>query len=164
MTGLSKKNKTSATLSSKILILGMSFEGFASAKPVTDFCICRYACQEDLKKTFTVTGSGKTDCLCHFDMCRRPSLADFTTELLTGKCCNCSSNQRHARMHNGNRQIRDIVPYRDSILTWSLKDSLEGNSKTAMIACIAPSDYDETPKTLRYADQAKHIRTTAVVN
>jgi hypothetical protein len=41
MTGLSKKNKTSATLSSKILILGMSFEGVASAKPVTDFCICR---------------------------------------------------------------------------------------------------------------------------
>jgi Kinesin motor domain len=67
-------------------------------------------------------------------------------------------------MHNGNRRIRDIVPYRDSILTWSLKDSLEGNSKTAMIACIAPSDYDETPTTLRYADQAKHIRTTAVVN
>jgi hypothetical protein len=64
----------------------------------------------------------------------------------------------------GNRKIRDIVPYRDSILTWLLKDSLEGNSKTAMIACIAPSDYDETPSTLRYADQAKHIRTTAVVN
>lgn len=63
-------------------------------------------------------------------------------------------------MHNSKRKIRDIVSYRDSILTWLLKDSLEGNSKTAMIACIAPSDYDETPSTLRYADQAKHIRTT----
>ncbi|TQS31574.1 hypothetical protein Golomagni_08141, partial [Golovinomyces magnicellulatus] len=48
---------------------------------------------------------------------------------------------------------KDIVPYRDSILTWLLKDSLGGNSKTAMIACIAPSDYDETLSTLRYADQ-----------
>ncbi|CAI4210233.1 unnamed protein product [Parascedosporium putredinis] len=63
---------------------------------------------------------------------------------------------------NGKR--RDVVPYRDSILTWLLKDSLGGNSKTAMIACIAPSDYDETLSTLRYADQAKRIRTRAVVN
>jgi hypothetical protein len=62
------------------------------------------------------------------------------------------------------RKARDIVPYRDSILTWLLKDSLGGNSKTAMIACIAPSDYDETLSTLRYADQAKRIRTKAVVN
>jgi hypothetical protein len=59
---------------------------------------------------------------------------------------------------------KDVVPYRDSILTWLLKDSLGGNSKTAMIACIAPSDYEETLSTLRYADQAKRIRTRAVVN
>ena len=59
---------------------------------------------------------------------------------------------------------KDVVPYRDSILTWLLKDSLGGNSKTAMIACISPTDYDETLSTLRYADQAKHIRTRAVVN
>lgn len=64
----------------------------------------------------------------------------------------------------GGGKRRDVVPYRDSILTWLLKDSLGGNSKTAMIACIAPSDYDETHSTLRYADQAKRIRTRAVVN
>ncbi|CAG8976901.1 hypothetical protein HYALB_00003512 [Hymenoscyphus albidus] len=64
----------------------------------------------------------------------------------------------------GKRSNKDVVPYRDSILTWLLKDSLGGNSKTAMIACIAPSDYDETLSTLRYADQAKRIRTRAVVN
>lgn len=62
------------------------------------------------------------------------------------------------------KRTRDVVPYRDSILTWLLKDSLGGNSKTAMIACIAPSDYDETLSTLRYADQAKRIRTRAIVN
>lgn len=62
------------------------------------------------------------------------------------------------------RKRKDVVPYRDSILTWLLKDSLGGNSKTAMIACIAPSDYEETLSTLRYADQAKRIRTRAVVN
>ncbi|KAH8664068.1 kinesin motor domain-containing protein [Xylariales sp. PMI_506] len=65
---------------------------------------------------------------------------------------------------SGGKRNKDIVPYRDSILTWLLKDSLGGNSKTAMIACIAPSDYEETLSTLRYADQAKRIRTRAVVN
>ena len=62
------------------------------------------------------------------------------------------------------RRPREVVPYRDSVLTWLLKDSLGGNSKTAMVACIAPSDYDETLSTLRYADQAKRIRTRASVN
>jgi hypothetical protein len=68
-----------------------------------------------------------------------------------------------SRPARGSRK-RDVVPYRDSILTWLLKDSLGGNSKTAMIACISPTDYEETLSTLRYADQAKHIRTRAIVN
>jgi chromosome segregation ATPase len=45
-----------------------------------------------------------------------------------------------------------------------LKESLGGNSKTAMVACISPVDYDETLSTLRYADQAKRIRTRATAN
>lgn len=58
----------------------------------------------------------------------------------------------------------EVVPYRDSVLTWLLKDSLGGNSKTAMVACISPTDYAETLSTLRYADQAKRIRTRAHAN
>ncbi|EGE07566.1 kinesin family protein [Trichophyton equinum CBS 127.97] len=68
------------------------------------------------------------------------------------------------KQRQNGRKTRDVVPYRDSILTWLLKDSLGGNSKTAMIACIAPGDYDETLSTLRYANQAKRIRNRAVVN
>lgn len=82
-----------------------------------------------------------------------------------GRVIAALADPRHGRVHNGGKsRSKDIVPYRDSILTWLLKDSLGGNSKTAMIACIAPSDYDETLSTLRYADQAKHIRTRAIVN
>ncbi|KAL6244024.1 hypothetical protein RBB50_008893 [Rhinocladiella similis] len=81
-----------------------------------------------------------------------------------GRVIAALADPKHARMHNNKRTNRDVVPYRDSILTWLLKDSLGGNSKTAMIACIAPSDYDETLSTLRYADQAKNIRTKAIVN
>ena len=56
--------------------------------------------------------------------------------------------------------------YRDSVLTWLLKDSLGGNSKTAMIATISPAadNYEETLSTLRYADRAKKIVNKAVVN
>ena len=60
----------------------------------------------------------------------------------------------------------NTVPYRDSVLTWLLKDSLGGNSMTAMIAAISPADinYEETLSTLRYADSAKRIKNHAVVN
>ncbi|KAJ2784236.1 hypothetical protein H4R18_001224 [Coemansia javaensis] len=57
-----------------------------------------------------------------------------------------------------------FVPYRDSVLTWLLKDSLGGNSRTFMIATVSPADYGETLSTLRYADRAKHIVNVATVN
>jgi kinesin family protein 1 len=50
------------------------------------------------------------------------------------------------------------------VLTWLLKESLGGNSRTCMIAAISPADYEETLSTLRYADQAKRIKTNAIVN
>ncbi|CDO74193.1 hypothetical protein BN946_scf185043.g245 [Trametes cinnabarina] len=63
-------------------------------------------------------------------------------------------------------KAEEFIPYRDSVLTWLLKDSLGGNSKTAMIAAISPADvqYEETLSTLRYADQAKKIKNKAVIN
>ncbi|XP_077998680.1 kinesin-like protein KIF1A [Glandiceps talaboti] len=60
----------------------------------------------------------------------------------------------------------DFIPYRDSVLTWLLRENLGGNSKTAMIAALSPADinYDETLSTLRYADRAKQIVCKAIVN
>ncbi|XP_029354961.1 kinesin-like protein KIF13B isoform X1 [Echeneis naucrates] len=59
-----------------------------------------------------------------------------------------------------------FVPYRDSVLTWLLKDCLGGNSRTAMVATVSPAadNYEETLSTLRYADRAKNIVNHAVVN
>ncbi|XP_015018840.3 kinesin-like protein KIF13A isoform X4 [Drosophila mojavensis] len=68
---------------------------------------------------------------------------------------------------NGKKGGNDkFVPYRDSVLTWLLKDNLGGNSKTVMVATISPSadNYEETLSTLRYADRAKRIVNHAVVN
>ncbi|XP_037681013.1 kinesin-like protein KIF14 [Choloepus didactylus] len=61
---------------------------------------------------------------------------------------------------------RVFIPYRESVLTWLLKESLGGNSKTAMIATISPaaSNIDETLSTLRYAQQARLIVNIAKVN
>ncbi|KAG9510320.1 Kinesin-like protein KIF1A, partial [Fragariocoptes setiger] len=58
------------------------------------------------------------------------------------------------------------IPYRDSVLTWLLRENLGGNSKTAMIAAISPADVnvDETISTLRYADSTKKIVCDAKVN
>ncbi|XP_068602582.1 kinesin-like protein KIF1B [Brachionichthys hirsutus] len=60
----------------------------------------------------------------------------------------------------------DFIPYRDSVLTWLLRENLGGNSRTAMVAALSPADinYEETLSTLRYADRAKNIKCNAVIN
>ncbi|MCH84112.1 chromosome-associated kinesin KIF4-like, partial [Trifolium medium] len=58
------------------------------------------------------------------------------------------------------------VPYRDSKLTRLLQDSLGGNSKTVMIACVSPADTnaEETLNTLKYANRARNIQNKAIIN
>ncbi|XP_052802857.1 kinesin-like protein KIF21A isoform X4 [Mya arenaria] len=58
------------------------------------------------------------------------------------------------------------VPYRDSKLTRLLQDSLGGNSRTLMIACVSPSDRDfmETLNTLKYANRARNIKNKVIAN
>ena len=58
------------------------------------------------------------------------------------------------------------VPYRNSKLTRILSDSLGGNSKTLLIACIGPckTNLDESMSTLRFASTAKKIKNKAVIN
>uniref|UniRef100_A0A3Q0SI95 Kinesin-like protein n=1 Tax=Amphilophus citrinellus TaxID=61819 RepID=A0A3Q0SI95_AMPCI len=71
-----------------------------------------------------------------------------------------------AEMQSSKKRKSDFIPYRDSVLTWLLKENLGGNSRTAMIAALSPADinYEETLSTLRYADRAKQIRCNAVIN
>ncbi|KAG0760131.1 hypothetical protein G6F57_008676 [Rhizopus arrhizus] len=93
--------------------------------------------------------------------------ANINKSLTTlGKVIAGLADQASAEPKKGSKKAKDAshIPFRDSVLTWLLKDSLGGNSKTCMIAAISPADYDETLSTLRYADQAKKIKTKAVVN
>ncbi|XP_001921905.4 uncharacterized protein stard9 [Danio rerio] len=67
---------------------------------------------------------------------------------------------------SGSGRRHCFIPYRDSVLTWLLKDSLGGNSKTIMIATVSPSSssYNETLSTLRYAAHARNIVNKPRVN
>eukprot|EP00923_Selenidium_pygospionis_P019438 GHVN01034038.1.p1 GENE.GHVN01034038.1~~GHVN01034038.1.p1 ORF type:complete len:2126 (+),score=489.80 GHVN01034038.1:3064-9441(+) len=58
------------------------------------------------------------------------------------------------------------IPYRDSKLTRLLQDSLGGNSKTLMIACIsgAQDDFAETYNTIKYASRARKIQNIPIIN
>lgn len=63
-----------------------------------------------------------------------------------------------SRLGNSSKN-HEFVPYRNSILTWLLKDSLGGNSRTTMLATISPTDssYNESINTLRYIERTKLI-------
>ena len=58
------------------------------------------------------------------------------------------------------------VHYRDSKLTFLLRDSLGGNSKTVIIANVTPAaiSMGETLSTLKFAQRAKLIKNKAVIN
>lgn len=93
--------------------------------------------------------------------------ANINKSLTTlGKVIAALAVASQAEGKKGKKKADEFVPYRDSVLTWLLKDSLGGNSKTAMIAAISPADvqYEETLSTLRYADQAKKIKNKAIIN
>lgn len=114
---------------------------------------------------------------------------------ITGKLClvDLAGSERAAETNNHGQKLRDganinrsllalancinalgkarkgsavYVPYRNSKLTRLLKDGLSGNSRTAMVATVAPSDdqYHHSINTLKYADRAKEIKTHVVQN
>ena len=74
--------------------------------------------------------------------------------LALGNCINalCENSEKGSKIY---------IPYRDSKLTRLLKDSLGGNCRTVMIACVSPSyaAFEDTHNTLTYANRAKNIKT-----
>ena len=81
--------------------------------------------------------------------------ANINKSLLSlANCINalCDANEKGSKVH---------IPYRDSKLTRLLKDSLGGNCRTVMVACISPysGTYEDTHNTLEYANRAKNIKT-----
>eukprot|EP01132_Coremiostelium_polycephalum_P008580 gene8580-10558_t len=84
-----------------------------------------------------------------------------------------SINKSLSNLGNVIRSLVDIangkprhVQYRDSKLTYLLKDSLGGNSKTFIIATVSPNErcYAESLSTLQFAQRAKHVKNMAIIN
>lgn len=76
-----------------------------------------------------------------------------------GRCINILSER-----DEGSSTFNSVVPYRDSVLTYILKENLAGNSKTFMLFCISPIDFEESYQTLNYANQVKRVKTIAKAN
>jgi hypothetical protein len=64
------------------------------------------------------------------------------------------------------KSLKSHIPYRDSKITRLLEDSLGGNCKTTFMAMISPSidAFNESISTLKFANRAKNIRNTPMVN
>ncbi|XP_033894312.3 kinesin-like protein KIF1A isoform X17 [Acipenser ruthenus] len=93
--------------------------------------------------------------------------ANINKSLTTlGKVISALAEDSGSNKNKKKKKAENFVPYRDSVLTWLLRENLGGNSRTAMVAALSPADinYDETLSTLRYADRAKQIRCNAVIN
>ncbi|KAF7266293.1 hypothetical protein GWI33_020324 [Rhynchophorus ferrugineus] len=76
------------------------------------------------------------------------------------------NNEERMKQALSDQRKGQFVPYRDSVLTWLLRESLGGNSLTSMLATISPASthLDETLATLRYACQARSIVNRARIN
>ena len=59
-----------------------------------------------------------------------------------------------------------VIPYRESLMTMVLRDSLGGNCKTKMIATISsfPSDVDESIYTCKFAMRVAEVKNLLLKN
>ena len=82
-----------------------------------------------------------------------------------GNCVAALAEKSSARAR-GAGETKSVVPYRDSVLTSLLRDCLGGNARCVMIAALSPAsvNYDETLSTLRFADRARNVVSTATVH
>uniref|UniRef100_A0A8D0PJE6 Kinesin-like protein n=1 Tax=Sus scrofa TaxID=9823 RepID=A0A8D0PJE6_PIG len=94
------------------------------------------------------------------------SCQSFSSSASDGGNSGVPSSPSGTSSDGGRSRRQSYIPYRDSVLTWLLKDSLGGNSRTIMVATVSPAhtSYSETMSTLRYASNAKNIINKPRVN
>ncbi|KAJ8524440.1 hypothetical protein ON010_g16678 [Phytophthora cinnamomi] len=100
---------------------------------------------ERMKKTMTEAGSTRANEACYIN--RSLTFLEQVVLALSSK----------TRAH---------VPFRQTPLTNLLKDSLGGNCRTLLVACVwpAPTHADQSLATLRFAARMRRVKTQAVVN
>ncbi|KAH8091307.1 hypothetical protein JL720_6202 [Aureococcus anophagefferens] len=128
----------------------------ATARGVPDLTVVRVANREELVALLQVTGT---------DGARLREAKSINRSLAT-LCDVIEALAANSRSTNGAPAKPRFVPYRNSALTWLLKDSLGGNAFATMLATVSPSEdhYEETLATLKYAARARKVRSKASVN
>jgi hypothetical protein len=87
-----------------------------------------------------------------------------------GNCIASLANSQEKQSYGGGgfgqSSSYSHIPFRDSKLTRLLSESLSGNCKTTICACINPSlmHYEETYSTLLFATRAMSVYTNALIN
>ncbi|VEN62880.1 unnamed protein product, partial [Callosobruchus maculatus] len=119
-------------------------------------------------------GSGATDCLRYSKLhiidlagSERVSKSLTTgTALTEAKHINLSLHYLQQVIVALSERRRSHIPYRNSIITYLLKDSLNGNCLSTMIANLAVSkkNIEETLSTCEYAHRVSLLKTEAVIN
>ncbi|KPI88362.1 putative Kinesin [Leptomonas seymouri] len=81
---------------------------------------------------------------------------------------NMLMEQARAEITGGYYQERPLpqVPFRDSVLTWLLSDSIGGNARTTMVATLSPlvKNYGDTLATLQWSSKARNLVTLVKMN
>ncbi|CEG37054.1 kinesin-like protein kif6 [Plasmopara halstedii] len=69
-------------------------------------------------------------------------------------------------LHEKNTKGRTHIPYRNSMMTSVLRDSLGGNCKTVMVATVSPekNQTDESVSTCRFAQRVARVKNDARLN
>jgi len=91
------------------------------------------------------------------------SLLNYGTRFMESKAINLSLSAL-GNCISALAQKKQHVPYRDAKLTRLLKDSLGGNSMTALVLNIAPTHYSETKSTLIFGQRAMDVVTRVSIN
>ena len=114
-------------------------------------------------------GSTKAGKLCLADLAGSEKVkrskvegAGLEEAAMINKSLSALGNCIHALTEKG----RGHIPYRDSKLTYILRESLGGNSKTTLLIACSPhwSSYDETVSTLKFGERAKTIKNAVKQN
>eukprot|EP00659_Diplonema_papillatum_P010772 gene10772-16590_t len=170
--GITRLNVSTAAETMSSMQAGMKYRAVASHSLNASSSRSHAIFQICLKQTF-ILGTTRVSTINIVDLAgsERVKMTHATGSVLT-EAKNINQSLSTLRrvidtlIDNAKHRGKKIPPYRESMLTWVLKDSLGGNSKTVMLAAISPhfSNYEDTLNTLRYALKAKSIILHARVN
>eukprot|EP01059_Diplonema_ambulator_P009485 TRINITY_DN1938_c0_g1_i1.p1 TRINITY_DN1938_c0_g1~~TRINITY_DN1938_c0_g1_i1.p1 ORF type:complete len:679 (+),score=247.42 TRINITY_DN1938_c0_g1_i1:48-2039(+) len=171
--GLIKETVTSAESCEKQMERGVSERALAETKMNATSSRSHAICQITIEQVNATTGLRRNSSINLVDLAgseRLKMTGVSGAQLTEAKNINQSLSTLRkvfdVLIENSKKKQKAVPPYRESMLTWVLKESLGGNSRTMMIAAVSPCEesIEDTVSTLRYAQKAKAIVCKVIQN